>query len=62
MLDGTVVQINPSHIVSVRTPRVDRAKRLLSMDVNCIVNFVDGKFLTVLEPCAMVEAKLPKRP
>jgi len=62
-LDGGLVQINPNHIVGLRTPQKDRAKRLLSMDVHCIINLADGKFLTVLEPCAMVESKLPtKRP
>jgi len=59
-LDGGLVQINPNHIVGLRTPSKDRAKRLLSMDVHCIINMADGKFLTVLEPCAMVEAKLPQ--
>jgi hypothetical protein len=56
-LDGAAVQINPIMVVSIRAPQ-DKDKRVMHQSVQCIVNFVDGKFITVIEPCSVVEAKL----
>jgi hypothetical protein len=56
-LDGTPVQINPVMVVSLRRPQ-GRDKQVMHKDVQCIVNFVDGKFITVVESCAVVRQKL----
>jgi len=56
-LDGNVVQINPMMVVSLREPQA-KDKRITHGNVRCIVNFVDGKFITVVETCAVVQAKM----
>jgi hypothetical protein len=58
-LDGAVVQINPIMVVSIREPQ-PKDKRVMHGNVQCIVNFVDGKFITVIEPCSVVQEKLGK--
>jgi hypothetical protein len=57
MLDGAAVQVNPVMVVSLRRPQ-GGSKQTLSKDVQCIVNFVDGKFITVVESCATVRKLL----
>jgi hypothetical protein len=56
-LDGKAVQINPMMVVSLREPQAQE-KRVMHERVRCIVNFVDGKFITVVETCAVVQAKM----
>ena len=56
-LDGKPVQINPIMVVSIRAPQA-QDKRIMHESVRCIVNFVDGKFITVIEPCSVVRAKM----
>jgi hypothetical protein len=56
-LDGTMVQINPMMVVSLREPQA-KDKRIMHGNVQCIVNFVDGKFITVLEPCSVVQSRM----
>jgi hypothetical protein len=56
-LDGNEVQINPMMVVSLREPQA-KDKRVMHQNVQCIVNFVDGKFITVVEACAVVRAKM----
>jgi hypothetical protein len=56
-LHGHAVQINPLMVVSLREPQT-QDKRVMHERVRCIVNFVDGKFITVVETCAAVRAKI----
>jgi hypothetical protein len=56
-LHGDVVQVNPTMVVSLRRPQ-GKGKQVMHGDVQCIVNFVDGKFITVLESCSEVRKKL----
>jgi hypothetical protein len=56
-LDGNAVQINPATVVSLREPQTND-KRVTHHGVQCIVNFVDGKFISVVEPCLAVRLKL----
>jgi hypothetical protein len=56
-LDGQTVQINSMMVVSLREPQA-KDKRIMHGNVQCIVNFVDGKFITVIEPCSVVRAKM----
>jgi hypothetical protein len=56
-LDGKAVQINPMMVVSMRAPQA-QDKRIMHENVRCIVNFVDGKFITVIEPCSVVREKM----
>jgi hypothetical protein len=56
-LDGNAVQINPMMVVSLREPQA-QDKRVMHENVRCIVNFVDGKFITVVETCTVVQAKM----
>jgi hypothetical protein len=56
-LDGRVIQINPAMVISMRAPQA-QDKRVMHGNVQCIVNFVDGKFITVLEPCSVVQSKM----
>lgn len=55
MIDGREVQINPAEIVRMRTGRdEDDPKRQFPADVNCVIAFTDGKFLSVSETCSQV--------
>jgi hypothetical protein len=56
-LDGGAVQVNPIMVVSLRKPQ-GKDKQVMHQDVQCIVNFVDGKFITVVETCATVRKML----
>jgi hypothetical protein len=56
-LDGRAIQINPMMVISMRAPQA-QDKRIMHENVKCIVNFVDGKFITVIETCAVVQAKM----
>jgi len=56
-LDGMPLQINPVMVVSLREPQA-KDRRVMHGNVQCIVNFVDGKFITVVETCAVVRAKM----
>jgi hypothetical protein len=56
-LDGRVIYVSPLHIVSVGEARIEGK---LSRDVNCVVNLVDGKFVTVIESCTQIKDRLGK--
>jgi hypothetical protein len=56
-LDGRVIYVSPLHIVSVGEARIEGK---LSRDVNCVVNLVDGKFVTVIESCTQIKESLRK--
>jgi len=56
-LDGRVIYVSPLHIVSVGEARIEGK---LSRDVNCVVNLVDGKFVTVIENCTQIKEALKK--
>ena len=56
-LDGRAVYVSPLHIVSVGEARIEGK---LSRDVNCVVNLVDGKFITVIESCTQIKDRLGK--
>jgi uncharacterized protein YlzI (FlbEa/FlbD family) len=56
-LDGRIVYVNPLHIVSVGEARIQGK---LSPDVNCVVNLVDGKFITVMEGCLKIKEGMSK--
>lgn len=59
VLDGSEVFVNRAQIVSIRTPQ---ANGQVHGDVNCIVNFTDGRFVTVVESCATIRERLQKPP
>jgi len=56
-LDGRTVYVSPLHIVSVGEARIEGK---LSRDVNCVVNLVDGKFVTVIESCTQIKEALKR--
>ena len=55
VLDGSEVYVNPVQIVTIRTPQ---ANGQMAANVHCIVNFTDGKFVTVVETCDAIRERL----
>jgi uncharacterized protein YlzI (FlbEa/FlbD family) len=49
-LDGQIIYVNPTEIVSVRTPSTD----LLHQDVKCSLQTADGKLINVTNSCEEV--------
>lgn len=56
-LDGRTVHVNPALVVSIGETRSEN-KTLLTDKVQCVVTFVDGKFITVVESCDSVKRRM----
>lgn len=54
-LDGQVIEVSPSQIVSIRAPRGG-----LHEQVHCLIHTTDGKFITVIESCEEVQQRLER--
>lgn len=54
MIDGRVVQINPKQITQMLSAVPEGSNRILANEVNCVIRFTDGSFLSVLEDCDTV--------
>ena len=57
-LSGQVVLVNPKLIVSLL--EAGRGK-VVTEKANCIVTFTNGKFVSVLETCAQVRARMEQQ-
>lgn len=56
-IDGRAVDVNPKQITTLAVPREEGdPKKQLHGKVNCILSFVDGKYLSVAETCQQVRA------
>jgi hypothetical protein len=51
---GGEVFVNPAEVTSLRPAREDHTDKYFTEQVNCMVALVDGKFVTVVEPCNVV--------
>lgn len=52
LVSGTVVEINPAHITHLR--HREASNNLFVEGAQCLINMVDGKYVTVRETCAEV--------
>lgn len=61
-LDGRTVLVNPRAIVSISqtSETRDTSEKLLAGEVHCVVNLTNGKFVTVIERCEAIRARLQK--
>jgi len=57
-LDGRQVLINRQAIVTIGGARKDGGQPVLTGKATCVVTFVDGKFLTVVESCDAIRQRL----
>lgn len=57
-IDGRDVHINPAHVVSLTHKVEHQPNKVLSEKVLCVVGLLDGKFISVAEPCDRVQARL----
>jgi hypothetical protein len=53
-VDGREVTIAAKQITSLIAAKDDKPNELLAEPVRCVVNLVDGKFITVAETCSVV--------
>jgi len=60
--DGREVLINPSQITSLYAAIPGRPNRLVAPGSRCVVGLVDGKFASVIEPCAAVRRLIEETP
>jgi len=58
-VDDREVYVNPAYVISTTEPK---DKGSFTEKVNCIVSFVDAKFITVKETCAQVNTILNRSP
>jgi hypothetical protein len=55
-LDGREIVVNPKHVTSMREAKDDDAgSKAFAPGVRCMINTSDGKFVTVVEPCPVVQ-------
>jgi hypothetical protein len=54
-IDDREIAINPAMVVSVAEPRQNES---FSGAVHCVINFVDTKFLSVKDTCAVIRERL----
>lgn len=52
-VSGAQIEINPKLITHMRGPEPDH--RLFTEGAKCLINFSDGKYITVRETCAEVK-------
>lgn len=55
-IDGQVIYVNPSEIVSARAPQTE----FLHSAINCSLQTVDGKLINVAETCEVVLEQIDK--
>jgi len=61
-LDGQEIDLNPSQIVSLRSPRGVHDPRGVHHDaVRCLIHTTDGKIVSVVETCQDVLKMLEAR-
>jgi hypothetical protein len=62
-LDGREIDINPAQVTHMREAQPDEAEnKAFTGGVRCMINLTDGKFVTVVEECAVVRRKLEQQP
>jgi hypothetical protein len=54
---GVVIEVNPGQITHLRRPE---GQKNFTPGVECMVNLVDGKYVTVRESCEAVRALIEK--
>jgi hypothetical protein len=52
--DGREIAINPAQVTSLHAALPGRPNRLVAPSSRCVVMLADGKFASVIEPCAVV--------
>ena len=62
--DGHEVRISPDQITSLHSGKIGVKKedRLYLESVKCLVNFTDGKFISVVEPCDVIQRMMEGKP
>ena len=54
-LDGRDVAVNPNDVVTIT--EVEEGDGRFHQSVKCVINFIDGRFVTVAESCSEVRRK-----
>jgi uncharacterized protein YlzI (FlbEa/FlbD family) len=57
-VDGRETLVNPEQVTSITHRTEDTPNKLLTDTVQCVVGFSNGKFISVLEHCDVVQKKL----
>lgn len=62
-VDGFEIIINPQQVVILR-PTAEAARgtpnQLVARGVQCVIGLADGKFVSVIEACAVVQAAIER--
>jgi len=53
--DGHEIRIAPEQVTSLRAAKAGEEGKYFVDTVHCMVNLTDGKFVTVVEPCEIVQ-------
>lgn len=54
-IDGREIAINPKHVTHLLAAKAGEPNKQLAEGVRCLINFADGKFVTVAERCDVVQ-------
>lgn len=57
-IDGRNVLVNPAHVVSLTEKIEGERNKVLSDKVYCVINLLDGKFISVGDRCDVVRQQL----
>lgn len=61
-VDGREIDINPEQITSMREAKPDDASgKYFTSGIRCMISGSDGKFVNVVETCAVVRQKIEER-
>lgn len=52
--NGDEIDVNPMEITSIREKHGDEDNKLVTKEVQCLINMSDGKYVSVTEPCDTV--------
>jgi hypothetical protein len=54
MVDGRIVHVNPREVTQLVQPREAGENKQLPDEVECLIRFTDGTYLSVVEDCDKV--------
>lgn len=61
--DGHEIRVNPAFVTTLHATRPSGSpNKLMTDEIQCVVYLTDGKYVSVVEPCADVQRMLEGKP
>jgi hypothetical protein len=55
---GREIRVNTAHVTSMHAAIEGEPNKAFTDEVRCVINLADGKFVSVIEPCHVVQSML----